>query len=49
MELLTVSVGMLQIDALDPCALLMVIFAAVLGGFWLAFLVYRALPVFLVL
>ena len=34
----------LQIDALDPCALLMVIFAAVLGGFWLAFVVYRASP-----
>ena len=34
----------LQIDALDPCALLMVIFAAVLGGFWLTFVVYRALP-----
>ena len=31
-----------QIDALDPCALLMVIFAAVLGGFWLAFFIYRA-------
>ena len=34
-----------QIDALDPCALLMVIFAAVLGGFWLTFLVYRAVPI----
>ena len=31
-----------QIDALDPCALLMVIFAVVLGGFWLAFFIYRA-------
>ena len=31
-----------QIDALDPCALLMVVFAAVLGGFWLAFFIYRA-------